>query len=150
MKLTKSKREALRLKFNGLCAYCGHPLGERWHADHIEHVKRKLEAVIDNGVYRLRTTDEAHRPERDCLENLNPACAPCNIDKHTMSLEQWRELMQRSHDVIHRDNATYRRMLRYGLIQEVREPIVFYFERLAAAAGAACNPILDRRTASPN
>lgn len=137
MKLTKPQREALRLKYQGLCAYCGKPLGDRWHADHIEPVERKLEAVHKDGVYSLRTTGEVHRPERDAIENLNPACAPCNIDKHTLSLEQWRDLMQRSHEVIHRDNGTYRRMKRYGLIVENHAPIVFHFERVAAQAAAA-------------
>lgn len=136
MKLTKPQREALRVKYDGLCAYCGNPLGDRWHADHIEPVERQLETVVKDGVRSLRTTADVYRPERDAIENLNPACAPCNIDKHTLSLEQWRDLMQRSHEVIHRDSGTYRRMKRYGLIVEDRTPIVFHFERVAARAGA--------------
>lgn len=134
MKLTKPQRAALGMKFGGLCAYCGNPLGARWHADHIEAVERKLEAVRKNGVYSLRTTAEMHRPERDAVENMNPSCAPCNIDKHTLSLEQWRDLMQRSHEVIHRDSGTYRRMKRYGLIVENHTRIVFHLERVAAQA----------------
>ena len=47
-----------------------------------------------------------------------------------MTLEQWRDQMQRSHDVLHRDNATYRRMRRFGMVVEDRRRIVFYFERL--------------------
>ena len=33
MAITKQQRAALREKFDGRCAYCGHPLGEKWHAD---------------------------------------------------------------------------------------------------------------------
>ncbi|MBT9493865.1 MAG: HNH endonuclease [Paucibacter sp.] len=127
MKLTKPQREALRMKFGGLCAYCGNPLGDRWHADHFEAVRRN-----DWG----KVPGPPEHPERDRLDNLMPACAPCNIDKHSMKLEDWRGQMERSHDVLHRDNGTYRRMLRYGLVLEARRPIVFHFERSAMRAGA--------------
>ena len=132
MKLTKSQREALRLKYNGLCAYCGNPLGDRWHADHVEPIVRtnwfKAAGAESRGP---------DYPHRDTLENLNPACAPCNIDKHSMSLEDWRGQMERSHDVLHRDSGTYRRMKRYGLVVEDRRPIVFHFERVADRVEAA-------------
>lgn len=128
MKLTKSQRLALREKFGGRCAYCGQLLGEKWHADHIEHVERKLMRVPGRG---LVSTGEMHRPERDTLENLNPACPPCNIDKHSFTLEDWRRLIQGSNDVLTRDVSTFRRALRYGLVQLSAAPVVFYFERVA-------------------
>jgi hypothetical protein len=129
MKLTKPQRETLRLKYQGLCAYCGKPLGDRWHADHIERVERKLEMVRDGYRLRVRATGQVHRPERDTIDNLNPACVPCNIDKGALSLNEWRKQMERSHEVLQRDNGTYRRMLRYGMVLEERRPIVFHFER---------------------
>lgn len=136
MRLTKQQRDSLRLKFDGCCAYCGEPLGERWHADHIEAVERKLEFVRTDRSTRLRTTGEVHRPERDCIENLNPACAPCNIDKHAMSLESWRKKLQDSVGVLTRNQPTYRHALRFGLVQETGAVVVFHFERVAAATGA--------------
>lgn len=130
MKLTKAQRAALREKFGGRCAYCGQPLGDKWHADHIEAVERKLERVPDMGVYRLRTTGEFHKPQNDTLENMNPACPPCNIDKHSLSLESWRAIIERSNEVLARDVSTFRRAVRYGLVVLHPKPVVFYFETL--------------------
>ena len=42
MNLTKLQRAELKQKFGGHCAYCGELLGDKWHADHIEAVKRDL------------------------------------------------------------------------------------------------------------
>lgn len=128
MALSKAERKLLREKFNGRCAYCGGLLGERWHADHIEHVERELKHVPGRG---LIATGKMHRPERDTLENMNPACPPCNIDKHSLSLEEWRKMIQRSNDVLMRDVSTFRRAVRYGLVSLKDEPVLFYFEKLA-------------------
>lgn len=129
MKLTKAQRATLREKFGGRCAYCGEVLGDRWHADHIENVERKMVRVPGKGFV---CSGEVHRPERDTIENLNPACAPCNIDKHSMTLEGWRDQMQRSNEVLLRDVSTFRRAVRYNLVTLNAEPIVFYFERVQA------------------
>lgn len=135
MRLTKSQRTALQQKFGGRCAYCGQPLGDRWHADHIEAVERKLEFVRDGHRTRLRATGDVHRPERDCIENLNPACAPCNIDKHAMSLEGWRQKLQGAVGVLTRNQPTYRHAVRFGLVQETGAAVVFFFERAAGVEG---------------
>lgn len=140
MKLTKLERSTLREKFGGRCAYCGQPLGEKWHADHIEAVERKLERVSDAGVYRLRATREFHKPQNDTLANMNPACPPCNIDKHSLSLESWRAIIERSNEVLARDVSTFRRAVRYGLVQLESKPVVFYFERLAAESMVGQGP----------
>lgn len=119
MKLTKKQRAALREKFAGRCAYCGQPLGERWHADHIEPVIRNDWLKVPRGP---------EYPERDTLANMNPACAPCNIDKHSLSLDSWRDMIQRSNEVLARDVSTFRRAVRYGLVKLSTAPVVFYFE----------------------
>lgn len=47
MVLTKKQRAELRMKFGGRCAYCGCELPEKgWHADHVEAVYRKLDALL--------------------------------------------------------------------------------------------------------
>jgi hypothetical protein len=127
MALSKKQRADLREKFGGKCAYCGQPLGERWHADHIEAVERELKHVPGRGFV---TTGKLHKPQNDTLANMNPACAPCNIDKHSLSLESWRQLMQGSNAVLMRDVSTFRRAVRYGLVTLCEKPIVFYFETL--------------------
>ncbi|WP_375214282.1 HNH endonuclease signature motif containing protein [Aquabacterium sp.] len=127
MALTKKQRATLREKFGGRCAYCGCELGEKWHADHIEHIGRTDWFARNGGK------PQGHDyPERDTLENMNPACPPCNIDKHTFSLEGWRQVIQRSNDVLLRDVSTFRRAVRYGLVTLNSAPVIFYFERAAA------------------
>jgi 5-methylcytosine-specific restriction endonuclease McrA len=121
MALSKKQRAALREKYGGKCAYCGQPLGNRWHADHVEPLGRNDWLKVPRGP---------DYPHRDTLENMNPACAPCNIDKHSLSLESWRALMQRSNEVLIRDVSTFRRAVRYGLVTLSEKPIVFYFETL--------------------
>ena len=134
MALSKKQRAELRAMFGGHCAYCGGPLGEKWHADHIEPVDREIKWITGQGPVQ---TGKMHKPERDTVGNMNPACPPCNLDKHAMSLEGWRDLMQRSNEVLMRDVSTFRRAVRYGLVTLNAEPIVFYFEKLAAAKEGA-------------
>ena len=128
MTLTKKQRAALREKFDGRCAYCGQPLGERWHADHVEPIVRNNWQKVPCGP---------DYPERDTVENMNPACAPCNIDKHSMTLDAWRGVIERSNDVLLRDVSTFRRAVRYGLVHLKDKPVKFYFEVAQAAPKGA-------------
>ena len=128
MALSKAQRAALREKFGGRCAYCGQPLGDRWHADHIEPIVRN--DWYQRAGFSIPPRGPAY-PHRDTLENMNPACPPCNIDKHSMSLEDWRGIIARSNEVLARDVSTFRRALRYGLVQLNTKPVLFYFEQLA-------------------
>jgi hypothetical protein len=132
MKLTKAQRATLREMFGGHCAYCGCQLGDRWHADHFENVERKMKwAMSPNGTRRLVATGEVHRPERDTVENLMPSCAPCNIDKHAMTLEDWRRKLQNAVGVLTRNQPTFRHAVRFGLVHATNATVVFHFERLA-------------------
>lgn len=95
MALTKKQRAELRMKFGGRCAYCGCELPEKgWHADHVEAVLRKSEQCMKaaaKGIFKLKATGEYYRPEAERLENLFPACAPCNLLKTSYSLEMFRK-----------------------------------------------------------
>ncbi|HGO6126547.1 HNH endonuclease [Burkholderia cepacia] len=130
-RLTKAQREQLRSKYDGRCAYCGDPLSEHWHADHFEPVRRDLKLVETDRGYRWRSGPPT-RPEFDVVENFMPSCAPCNIDKHAMSLEAWRAKLSRTLEVLNKNYPTYRHARRFGLVAEIASPIVFYFERVAA------------------
>jgi 5-methylcytosine-specific restriction endonuclease McrA len=122
MKLKKSQRQALKGKYAGRCAYCGVTLREKWHADHIE-------PVIRNDWLKVPRAPDY--PERDTLENMNPACPPCNIDKHSLSLESWRQIIGRSAQVLLRDVSTFRRAVRFDIVRVVEARTVrFYFETL--------------------
>lgn len=118
-RITKHERETVRLRFDGLCAYCGSPLGDRWHADHFQPVRREW----------WKAGGGMERPQNDTLDNLMPSCAPCNLDKHAMTLEDWRRKLQGAAGVLGRNHATYRHALRFGLVQETGKSVVFFFER---------------------
>ena len=127
-RLTKVQREQVRQMFAGRCAYCGAELAERWHADHFEPVRRDTKIVQTDRGYR-RKSGPPTRPEFDVVGNFMPSCAPCNIDKHAMNLEEWRKKLSRTLDVLNRNYPTYRHARRFGLVAETAAPIVFYFER---------------------
>ena len=126
MKLNKAQREQLKNKFGGHCAYCGCELGSKWHADHIEPVDR---VMVDCEKRGIKTTNQMHKPHLDTIENLNPACVPCNSNKSSMSLKSWRSLLTHYRDVqLLRDSTHARHLHRFGLIEIKNDPVVFFFE----------------------
>ena len=132
MKLNKKQREALKMKFGGHCAYCGELLSDKWHADHIEAVKRD---IIHVGGGKL-ISGEMTRPHLDTIENMNPACVPCNTNKSSMTLKHWRSVLTHYRDVqLLRDSTHARHLHRFGLIEIKQEPVMFYFERLEVCGG---------------
>ena len=133
MQLSKKKREALRLKFGGRCAYCGCELGPRWQADHVVPVVRKFEWQEQaDGSSKAVSTGEMHHPENDTEENLLPACPPCNNDKHACDLEGWRRRLEDLLGVCQRNHSAYRHALRFGLLEPKPRRIVFFFETFSA------------------
>lgn len=113
----KAERRSIYEKSNGHCWYCGTKLGERgWHIDHVEPVVRN------------HVTGEPLYPERDCFENKVPACASCNINKHSMPLESWREIIKGYVKSLNRDSTQYRLAKRFGLIEEKEIEVKFWFE----------------------
>lgn len=119
MKLTKTQREELKQKYDGRCAYCGDELTDKWHADHLEAVVRDL------------VTGKPEKPENDVYENLMPACIACNNNKRSMSLESWRDLLAHYRDVqVPRDCSQIRHLMRFGLVEFIQKPVVFYFEQV--------------------
>ena len=132
MKLTKLERATLREMFAGCCAYCGCSLSDQWHSDHVEAVQRELAYVRGKGFV---PTGEVAWPDRDCIQNLMPACPPCNIDKHSLTSEQWRAKLQNTVGVLMRNQPTFRHALRFGLVAETGAQVTFHFERVAASMG---------------
>lgn len=131
MNLSKAQRAELLTKFGGHCAYCGVLLGKGWHADHLKPIQREMKWVRGKGY---TATGKMDWPERDVLANLMPSCGPCNIDKHDLSLEQWRRKLSGAAGVLARNNSTYRHAVRFGLVAEVTTEVVFYFERLTGGS----------------
>lgn len=132
MKLTKAQREQVRQMFDGRCAYCGEPLPNRWHADHVEPVIRAL-LVKDSkhGMYKLVSGPPLH-PERDVIGNYMPSCPPCNLSKHSMTLEVWRGWLAGHVNSLNSYHPIYRLAKKYGLVQETGASVTFYFERISA------------------
>ncbi|EIL0915538.1 HNH endonuclease [Salmonella enterica] len=131
--ITKKQRAELRMKFGGRCAYCGCELPEKgWHADHVKAVLRKSEQCMKaaaKGIFRLKTTGEVFRPEADCPENIFPSCAPCNLLKASYSLEMFREQVSLQVERGRKSSMNFRTAERFGLIEAVEKPVVFWFEQ---------------------
>ena len=134
MKLNKTQRAELKQKFGGHCAYCGVVLGEKWHADHILPVRRDFNWVKceKTGNHVAKANGKMFQPENDTLENLNPACVACNINKSCADLESWRRVLENYVNGLneHGQYSIYRHAKRFGLVEETRKPVVFYFEKL--------------------
>ena len=118
MALTKKQRTELRMKFGGRCAYCGCELPEKgWHADHVQPVARISEV---RNIYA------------DTLENQYPACAPCNLLKTSYSLEMFRKQISLQVERGRKSSVNFRTAERFGLVEVVEKPVVFWFEKYQA------------------
>jgi hypothetical protein len=93
-------------------------LTKGWHVDHLKPIRRK----------KYNKT-ECRYPQRECIENYMPACASCNINKHAMKLEDFRQLVAGFMKHLNERNTQYKIAKRYGLVTEHEKPVVFYFEQ---------------------
>lgn len=128
---SKAQREALRQKFGGRCGYCGELL-TKMHADHIAPVLR----ITTDPWGKLLPVEERRliNPERNVVGNMMPACGPCNISKGGYKVEEWRQLLARSHEIVAREKSIFRAGVRFGVIRVTDEPVVFHFERAEMSA----------------
>jgi 5-methylcytosine-specific restriction endonuclease McrA len=122
------ERESLYQRYGGRCSYCGDRLGKNWQADHVQPVGRQGHWVRVGRRTKWVMTGGMDHPERDCFENLTPACHLCNINKGGHSLESWRAQLQRSASVLTRAYSTYRHAKRFGLVVEAPPKVRFFFE----------------------
>ena len=118
MKLNEAQRGVLSQKYNNKCAYCGCELKKGWHADHIEPIVRNWW----NGT--------CEKPENENLENYNPSCASCNIQKNSYTLEQFRENIKQFVNSLNQYSTQYKFAKKYGLVKEIEIEVKFYFETL--------------------
>jgi 5-methylcytosine-specific restriction endonuclease McrA len=134
--MTKKDRQIIFDKYNGHCAYCGCELEKGWHIDELIPVQRGFEYItnekgkrvwdFEKGEYKKKFIIE--HPENFNINNQMPACASCNINKHSMSLEDFRLLIQGFIKHLNEINTQYKIAKRYGLVKEEIKPVVFYFE----------------------
>ena len=116
--MNKKERELIFNKYNGKCAYCGCELRKGWHVDHLEPIVRNWW----NGT--------CEKPENENLENYNPSCASCNIQKNSYTLEQFRNNIKQFVSSLNQYSTQYKFAKKYGLISENDVEVKFYFETL--------------------
>ena len=107
--IPKKIREQVYQKCNGHCAYCGCEL--EYKDMQVDHVK---------SVYWYSGTND--------IDNLLPSCRMCNFYKSTFTLDEFRKNLEALHERL-RKTFIYRLALKYGLVEENRKKIKFYFER---------------------
>ena len=136
MSLSKKQRQEVWNKSKGHCWYCGTVLPEKgWHADHIEPIFRVTEEVPKEDrknpyVLEVKQTGESEKPELDKVENLVPACAPCNLFKGVYSIEQFRNEISKQVERARKFSVNFRTAERFGLIETKDIYVKFWFEEL--------------------
>lgn len=88
-------KEQVNLKFNGLCAYTGKPLDEKWQVDHVIPVCNF--GITISPECNSREEYEARLKEVDNIENLLPAMRIVNHYKRSLDLEGFRRYMLTFH-----------------------------------------------------
>jgi hypothetical protein len=125
--MNEKLRKLVRAKFDGLCAFCGYPLGKQCLIWDIEPIR----TVVGPGGKLTRTGEG--------LDNLLPACKSCGSvrTKHgrKMTIQQFRADIAQTFRFLRSGGITatsYGRSIRFGLIVETNNPIVFHFEKVQA------------------
>lgn len=128
--MNKKDRQIVFDKYGGRCAYCGCELVKGWHVDEIEPVRRNKVWNYEKSRWEMNKEKLYSHPERMTIENQNPACASCNINKHSYSIENFRALIAGFKNHLNKLNTQYKISKKFGLIIETEKPVVFYFETL--------------------
>ena len=111
----REERQFIYEKYKGHCAYCGCELKKGWHVDHLEPV--------------VRYNNQMAKPENDTIQNKMPSCPSCNINKHSMALEEFRKSIIRYVESLNNYSVQYKMAKKYGLITETNKVVKFYFEQ---------------------
>ncbi len=128
--MNKKLRQQVYDKYNGHCAYCGKA---------IEYKDMQVDHLHPNYFAHLRDTEneESRRKQKEIynikgdhqnhIDNLMPACRPCNYYKRSHMLEDFRKEMSK---VLERCEKYFivRLALDYGILKEKQWNGIFYFE----------------------
>ncbi|PAR35832.1 HNH endonuclease [Vibrio metoecus] len=126
------QRKLVWEKSGGKCWYCGCDLPKNgWHADHYYPIVRLLEENRNEKGRLLgyKTGKDCLYPELDKIENLVPACAPCNNFKHSLSPEQYRIAIANQFENVLKNSTGLRQLQRLNLVDLDKKPVVFWFEK---------------------
>lgn len=124
--IKKEIREQIYNKYDGRCAYCGKPI--TYKEMQVDHIKPIFRNWSDEDKERWLKGHYGN----DEVENYNPSCHACNFRKGTDDIEGFRQAIEHGLECCRRD-FTYRMMLRYGLVEEHPQKVVFYFEKCTNA-----------------
>lgn len=109
-RLSQAERLAVYNMFDGHCAYCGKPISyKEMQVDHIEPVYKDGENVMDNYF---------------------PSCRSCNFYKGTMTLDRFRNWINKIPKRLEGGVFIFRMALKYGLVEAKDKQVVFYFEKV--------------------
>lgn len=109
-KLTKEQRQIVYDKCKGHCAYCGCALDYKdMQVDHVVPIRKNGE---------------------DTIGNMLPACRSCNHYKSTLTVEQFRQMVEKMPETLMRDSVTYKNAVRFGLVKPTPHKVMFFFEGL--------------------
>lgn len=114
MAISKRVRVQVLTKYGGHCAYCG---------DLLKHGSFHIDHIIPKSSFRAKGFDIDH------IDNLNPACAKCNLFKDCFTVEQFRKNLSRQVDVALRNSTPFQRAIKWGQVTMTKHPILFWFER---------------------
>ncbi len=112
MAFSKKIRQAVYVKYDGRCAYCGRS---------IEYKDMQVDHFVPKRGWNESGSDD--------ISNLMPACRMCNHYKRANSLAIFRKYIQEIPRKL-RENYIYKVGLAYGNVIENPKPIVFYFEQV--------------------
>jgi hypothetical protein len=121
-------RKLIYNKTHGHCAYCGCQLKKCWHIDEIKPVNRIF--TYNERKHKNVWTGKYEHPENLNIDNQIAACPSCNINKHGMSIESFREFIQNFIISLNRDSTQYKIAKRFKLVEETNKKVIFYFEGL--------------------
>jgi 5-methylcytosine-specific restriction endonuclease McrA len=122
----KQERQIVFNKYEGKCAYCGSDLKKGWHVDHIEPIVRDFN--YNKSKVRFEATGTCRNPQNENLNNYNPSCASCNIQKNSFTIEQFRNNIKQFVKSLNEYSTQYKFAKRYGLVTETDVDVKFYFE----------------------
>ena len=124
----KKERQIIFDKYEGKCAYCGHPLTKSFHIDHLDPMYRGKKLIGYSIFDQSKVYEDTTKHELDNIENMMPSCVSCNLYKSTYSLEQFREQIGLLTGRLSARFSQYKIAKRFGLVIETENPVIFYFE----------------------
>jgi hypothetical protein len=99
-------------------------LEKRWHVDELLPVRRNIK--WDKRKNRYVWDGTCEHPERLNIDNQMPSC---NINKHSMGLEDFRYFIFNLVKNLNKYSTQFKIAKRFGLVNETGNDVVFYFEK---------------------